>query len=660
MRRPRPYSYRNLPRSFGLMPTLLLLLLLVTPLPLVAQRAPFDYGVTAAGLLLRQLDGVKRVLMIGAHPDDEDTALLTALARGMGAETAYLSLTRGEGGQNLIGGELFEGLGAIRTGELLAARSLDGGRQFFTRAVDYGFSKNADEAFSKWPRQALLHDVVWVVRNFRPQVIVSVFGGTPADGHGQHQAAGILAREAFDAAGDPGRFPEQLQRGVGAWKPTLLYTRTRGPDSVDVSVETGRYDPLLGRSHFQLAMESRTQHQSQEMGQAQPMGTRASHLTLLRSVGSARGPDAGLFTGVDTTLAALAERLPPGDRAGLLEHAAAYRAEVRAAAGALGALEPWGAAPALGRALDHLAEMRLYNLGFIGASTSASAPGVATDVELGRLLWAKMEVASRALLETAGVVVDVQVTDDLVIPGQELGVTVQLWNGGPFTISGVGPALILPEGWALGGSDVEAVGAGARNPPAAPGEPPATEPGVLRSGEVLRWTYRVTAPSDQPVSELYYLQSPQDGDLYTWPEDAARWSLPKDPPLLQASVSLTLHLPSPAGEQAVATSTLRPAEFVGVDGAHGEFRRPLLVVPEVSVAVDPETLIWPLNSRPRTVGVSVASQRAGGPAVGTLTLEAPEGWTVTPASFDFSLASEGTAATFDFQVLPAAGGPPGR
>ena len=176
--------------------------------PLSAQVGPLGSSVVEIGLALRQLDGVKRILMIGAHPDDEDSSLLATLARGMGVETAYLSLTRGDGGQNIIGPELGEGLGIIRTGELEAARVLDGGRQFFTRAFDYGFSRSADEAFAHWPKEEVLRDVVSVIRTFRPQVIISVWAGTPRDGHGQHQASGILASEAFDAAADPGRFPD--------------------------------------------------------------------------------------------------------------------------------------------------------------------------------------------------------------------------------------------------------------------------------------------------------------------------------------------------------------------------------------------------------------------------------------------------------------------
>ena len=164
---------------------------LLAAAPLSAQVGPQGSSVVEVGLALRQLDGVKRVLMIGAHPDDEDSSLLATLARGMGVETAYLSLTRGDGGQNIIGPELGEGLGIIRTGELEAARVLDGGRQFFTRAFDYGFSKSADEAFAHWPREEVLRDVVSVIRTYRPQVIISVWAGTPRDGHGSTRQAGF-------------------------------------------------------------------------------------------------------------------------------------------------------------------------------------------------------------------------------------------------------------------------------------------------------------------------------------------------------------------------------------------------------------------------------------------------------------------------------------
>src|SRR5919205_3211503 len=178
-------------------------LLLAAPRSSIAQ----ERGAAALGELVSGLGVSARVLVVAAHPDDEDTRLITWLAKGRHAETAYLSLTRGDGGQNLIGNELGEALGAIRTEELLAARRLDGGRQFFGRAFDFGFSKSAEETFQHWPHDSVLGDVVKIVRAYRPDVIIAIWSGTPADGHGHHQASGILAREAYDASADTVRFP---------------------------------------------------------------------------------------------------------------------------------------------------------------------------------------------------------------------------------------------------------------------------------------------------------------------------------------------------------------------------------------------------------------------------------------------------------------------
>jgi LmbE family N-acetylglucosaminyl deacetylase len=188
--------------------TALLAALVSCVVPAQAQLGPASTGgAVAAEHARRMLGHNKRVLVIGAHPDDEDTDLITVLVRGEGAVAAYLSLNRGEGGQNLIGGELGEALGLLRTEELLSARSLDGGRQYFTRAYDFGYSKNLEDTWAHWPRDSILKDVVRVIREFQPQIIVSVFSGTPEDGHGQHQAAGWAAHEACDAAADATRFP---------------------------------------------------------------------------------------------------------------------------------------------------------------------------------------------------------------------------------------------------------------------------------------------------------------------------------------------------------------------------------------------------------------------------------------------------------------------
>jgi LmbE family N-acetylglucosaminyl deacetylase len=230
-----------------------------------AQVAPvYDRGVMGLAQVLKRLNTSASAMMIGAHPDDEDTALLAYLARGENARTAYLSLTRGDGGQNIIGPELGEALGVIRTEELLQARRLDGAEQYFTRAYDYGFSKTLAEAQSKWPEQVILCDAVRSIRAFRPLVVISQFSGTPADGHGQHQYAGYIAPIAVDAAADA----NQCRDAGPTWKVKKLYVRHgfRATTEPRLRENTGKYDPILGRSYFEIAMEARIQHKSLEQG----------------------------------------------------------------------------------------------------------------------------------------------------------------------------------------------------------------------------------------------------------------------------------------------------------------------------------------------------------------------------------------------------------
>lgn len=205
---------------------------------------------------------VPRVLYLAAHPDDEDPRLIAWLSRGGRAEVAYLSLTRGEGGANLIGDELGDALGVLRTQELLAGRRIDGAKQFFTRAYDFGYSKSAEEAYTHWPRDSLLNDVIRVVRAFRPHVIVATFSGTPRDNHGQHQVSGRLARDAYDLASDVERFP--IAQFGAPWTPLKLY-RGAGfhPDGPHVTMNVGEYDPLSGMSWDEIASRTRSQHKSQ-------------------------------------------------------------------------------------------------------------------------------------------------------------------------------------------------------------------------------------------------------------------------------------------------------------------------------------------------------------------------------------------------------------
>ncbi len=640
-------------------------LAVVAAAPVIPAGAQQDQGVVGAALRMRQLDGVKRVLMIAAHPDDEDTGLLTALARGMGAETAYLSLSRGEGGQNLIGPRLHEGLGVIRTGELLAARALDGGEQYFTRAFDFGYSKSVEEALELWPLEEVLRDVVYVVRKFRPHVIVSVFSGTPRDGHGQHQLAGIAAREAFTAAADPDRFPELAAHGVTPWQPAKLYNSTRfnriNPRDTTISVPTGTFDPVLGRSHFQLAMESRSQHRSQDMGSRQSMGPRSSSLRLEASVVDGIEDD-GIFAGVDTTLLGqLGTPLPAGWPVDTEQRLARYRAALAAAAEGFSATRPDGAVAGLAEAAAIL--RGLLDAGPGGVDPGAGEPGGAEprDAEPGgspmagaapadgrRVLERRLAQVSAAILAAAGIVTDARVGRNTLTPGESVTVDVTVWNGGPFDLANVAPELVLPPGWTAAPTDEPAPSA-SRSPFFRQQAPPTPVDGTIAAGDIGRWSWRVAIPPDAPASVPYYLHEERDGALHRWPADGDLWALPFDPAPIGARVVMEL---TGGGPGALVLTAARTAEYVGVDQAAGEYREPVLVMPALNVEVDPPWMVWPsgaVESREVTVVLTNTSTAARS---GEVSLEVPDGWGVEPADVPFALEPGGANGSFTFTVAP--------
>jgi LmbE family N-acetylglucosaminyl deacetylase len=257
-------------------------------------------------LALQKLNVLGRVLYVAAHPDDENTNLMALWANGSLYDAGYLSVTRGDGGQNLIGPELREKLGVIRTQELLAARRLDHGRQFFTRAVDFGFSKNSEETLRIWDRDKILADIVWVIRRFRPDVVVTRFSPDDDKTHGHHTASAILAHEAFAAAGDPKRFPEQLAY-VAVWKPVRLVWNTSpfffsnrnipfDPTGL-AAIEAGGFSPLLGKAFTEIAAASVSMHKSQGVGRPPQRGARKEYFKVLEGAPIT----SGLFDAVDTT-----------------------------------------------------------------------------------------------------------------------------------------------------------------------------------------------------------------------------------------------------------------------------------------------------------------------------------------------------------------------
>src|SRR5690349_11214974 len=243
-------------------------LLFVGYCQLAIGQAPPSWTSAEMYQALRKLNVLGSVLYVAAHPDDENTRLIAYLSKDRLYRTGYLSMTRGDGGQNLIGDEQGIELGLIRTQELLAARRIDGAEQFFSRAFDFGYSKSPEETFTKWDREKILSDVVWVIRKFQPDVIITRFPTTGEGGHGQHTASAILANEAFKAAADPRRFPEQLKY-VQPWQAKRIMwntfnfgsTNTTSPDQF--KIDAGDFNPVLGKSYGEIAAESRSQHKSQ-------------------------------------------------------------------------------------------------------------------------------------------------------------------------------------------------------------------------------------------------------------------------------------------------------------------------------------------------------------------------------------------------------------
>jgi LmbE family N-acetylglucosaminyl deacetylase len=602
---------------------------------IVAVRAPIEaqvrpiYDSGAAGLthLLGRLQTTASVLHTGAHPDDEDSAFIARTARGDHAHVGYLSLTRGEGGQNIIGPELFDALGVIRTEELLQARRLDGGEQFFTRAFDYGFSKTLTEAKSKWDEREVLGDVVRVLRMFRPLVIHSRYAGNESDGHGQHQFAGYITPLAFAAAADPAQYPEQIAEGLRPWQVRKLYRaagRGGSDNAATTQVQTGILDPVIGRTYAAIAAEGRSQHKSQEMGGIEPLGPSASGLRLVESRSVAAASEASIFDGLDTSLPGLATLmgLPAGS---LSAELTAIDAAAREARREFRALEPERIVPVLATGLRATRAAR---------QALRSAPGTddtRADVDL--VLARKETDFVEALAQAAGVVVDPLADEETVVPGGSVDVSVRtfLEHADRATVRDV--SLQAPSGWRV-----------------EPGQA-AEVSGFRREVPTSATQYHVTPPADAALTQPYFLVRSRQGSLYDWPREAPR-GLPFDAPLLSARVTLV----SSGAEFTLS----RPVRYRYADRVRGELRRDLNVVPDLSVSFDSALLIVPTSGTPQAQRLVVtATSFVNRPVTGTLRLLLPTGWRSTPASSPFSVASTGESATATFVVTPPARRAPG-
>jgi len=626
-------SCQTAPRSALVVSLLLLTLGLGPGTRSDAQVRPV-YSAGAAGVLQRimKLQTTASVLEVGAHPDDEDSAFMARAARGDHARVAYLSLTRGEGGQNAIGPELFDALGVIRTEELLQARTLDGGEQFFGREYDYGFSKTMEEASRLWGDREVLRDMVRIIRQFRPLVIYSIFSGTPADGHGHHQLSGRLTPEAFHAAADPAQFPEQIAEGLRPWQAKKLYRNTGssasgfGPGTT-ARVEVGQVDPLLGRSYAEIAAEGRSQHKTQGMGTPEARGPRESGLGLIEATLQTQDGETSVFDGIDTSITGLAALagLPAG---ALQNELAALDEAVRKALADFSPLQPGRAVPPLADALAAIRAARASARTLPGASENSRE-------EADFLLAAKERDAAAALQGAAGITIDAVSDVETAAPGESFGCAVRVFLAGPTAAAITTATVRAPEGW--------------RVAPAAAGKP---GPGFIPEIADRVETFALTVPPDALPTQPYWLRAVREGELNSWPSDAPRGSA-FEGPLAAALVGLEIG--------GVPVTLTQPVQYRLVDPVRGELRRNVEIVPAITVSLDPPLEIVPLEMRGKPRPVSVVLQSNSQAAVtGILKLDLPGGWSVSPAESPFNLPRKGAHVILVCNVTTSRDAAPGR
>ncbi|MDB4888651.1 MAG: LmbE family protein [Gemmatimonadetes bacterium] len=536
-------------------------LLVITALALIVLSAPRlleaqERGATVLGEAVAGLDVTARVLVIGAHPDDEDTQLITWLARGRQIETAYLSLTRGDGGQNLIGNELGVQLGMIRTEELLAARRLDGGRQFFTRAYDFGFSKTADETYKHWPKDSILRDVVTVVRAFRPQIIIAVFSGTPRDGHGHHQVSAILAREAYDAAADTVRFPSRMTLGLGAWTPSKFYRAQRfNPTDATISFNVGELSALRGQSYAEIASISRSQHLSQGFGALQRRGTSMDYLKLEES---------RVSKPLKKETSPLEDIPSDWSRFKTASVSKAVRAALDSLPAAIAAVRRVENLAAPAPMIAPLARVaRLIAAAYGEEKCSAGCQVPASD--LGNTLFTAWRRASAALLAASGVLVEATAPRELVAVHDTLPVTVSLYNQGSVPVKNFN--VIVPPDSMFGMDFINAT----------------TGFTIIAPDSTGRVTQSLV-PSEANIP--WWLAQAKRGDVFAMPPSgsraAANIAIGED----RLSDTHAFAMMEIAG--ASVAVDVGPVVYRYADPARGEQRRPVAAVPGVSVLFDGE------------------------------------------------------------------------
>ncbi len=621
--------------------------LLASTSPVRTQVTPLshDTGPTGLGLALRQLPNDGLVLYVTAHPDDENNGVLVALNRGRGLKTALLTVTRGDGGQNEIGPELFQAIGILRSEELAAVHRYDGADQYFTRAYEFGYSFSVEETFEKWGKEEILRDVVKVIRMTRPDVILTMNRDGQAGGQ-HHMGSARLAHEAFRVAADPARFPEQIQAGLRPWQPRKVYQAGAGnpgggpaqssaggaaPPTQPVRVPTGDFDPLLGMSWAQFGQRARANHLCQGMGQMETRpGDTGGTYSLYDAEPAVTEAEGDILDGIDTTVRRLS-RFAAGQESRVPTLARDLEAIYGAARDAQDAFDmraPHKTLPALTRGLGLVRALR--------ATIEGSTLTPDAREELRWRLDRKEQDFMKALQLAQGVVVHVNAPDGNVTRSQTFEVTAQVFNTGPEPMRVDAVALNVPQGWTATLKQ--------------------GQPGPLAYNEAATLIYAVTVGPNARYSQPYWKRGTATGpgsDRYEI-EIPEHHLLPWSPPDVTATVNYTA---------AGAAATLQTPAYYRYDGpwVGGEKQKVINVVPKVSVKLSPSIAVVPLaaGGQKKEFRVSVLNN-VGEASKVTVALQTPAGWTVEPASTTLSFSVEEEEMSAQFFVTPPARVTPGE
>jgi LmbE family N-acetylglucosaminyl deacetylase len=625
-----------------------LLFLLVSTVHSDTRPLPEDLGEVHLAQLLTKLKTTARIMQVVAHPDDEDGGMLTLEARGKGAEVTLFTVTRGEGGQNKFGTESSDELGILRTLELLEADKYYGVQQRFSHVTDFGFSKTVDETLSKWHgHDVVVGDMVRVIRTFRPDVLIARFSGTNRDGHAHHQASALLTVEAYRAAGDPSKFPEQIKEGLLPWQPSKLYVGNpprmfQGGNVADedytVKLNIGEYSPLLGMSYTQFALEGLSHQTSQGTGGIRvPPGPRYTYYKLTDSTlptDKPVGHEADFFDGIDTSLVGLATRLGAEEAPFLRPALESLQKHVDAANKAFSLQDPSACAPSLLAGRDET-EKLVHKL-------EASQLSAATKDELLTTLRTKLDQFQQAANEALGIFFEFTVdppgpppgpsyfprmeqTLSIAVPGQSFTVTARLYNRGRTTVVPQGFGVEAAEGW-----KIEHLASPAYAP--------------LKAGDVSTSQFKLTVLDDAKFAKPYFTRGNPEAQTVYSISDPKYLTLPWPPYPVRGYARFT------ADEGAGEARAVAKIKFI--DPTLGQSERPLAVGPPISVLLMSPVVVAPVGGAGKSqIGVSVRSN-VQNTVDAKLKLETPQGWKVEPAEIAVDLDHDGDVNNYAFQITP--------